>query len=271
MSGDEELIPYLNRLGLSLYEAKTYLALISSGAKTASEISFISGVPRPKVYNTVRNLERKGLVKTIPGKPDVFMALPPERHLYPAVEKMKEEAKRCEEAISALMLKYEASRHIGISPSYELRNIWPIPDRENAIKRLEDLASEAEKTINITTTRNTVLRLYKRGVDSLESSALRGVKIRLLAPYGDGDEWVIHELEEILEARRLSGIPAILHATFDSKKILFVELYPDDLNPRIGGDRGFWTDNPSLAALQDVFFEEAWRRGASPSRGQSQN
>lgn len=258
MSGDEELTSYLSRLGLSLYEARTYMALIGSGAKTASEISFTSGVPRTKVYGAVKSLERKGLVKAIPGKPDVFMALPPERHLYPAVERMKEEARRCEEAISTLMLKYEASRHIGMRPSYELRNVWPIPDRGDAIKRFEDLASESEKTINLITTRNGVLRLYKRGVDSLESAALRGVKIKLLAPYEDRDEWIIHELEEILEARRLRGVPDILQATFDSRRILFVEVYPDDLNPQLGGDRGFWMDNPSLAVLLDLLFTEAW-------------
>ncbi|MEM2122270.1 MAG: helix-turn-helix domain-containing protein [Candidatus Bathyarchaeia archaeon] len=260
MGGDDELVTYLNRLGLSLYEAKAYIGLVSSGAKTASEISVISGVPRPKVYSTVRNLERKGLVKIIPGRPDVFTALPPERHLYPAVEKMKEEARRCEEAVSTLMLKYEVSRHIGTGPSYELRNIWPIPDRENVVKRLEDLASESEKAINMIATRNGVLRLYKRGVDILESSALRGVKIRLLAPYEDRDKWIVHELGEILEMRRLSGVPEILHATFDSRKILFVEVYPDDLNPRLGGDRGFWIDNSNLATLQDRVFEEVWRR-----------
>ncbi|MGC8849671.1 MAG: hypothetical protein ACP5QI_04275, partial [Candidatus Bathyarchaeia archaeon] len=164
----------------------------------------------------------------------------------------------CEEAISTLILKYEASRHIGMGSSYELRNIWPVPDRENALKRFEDLASESEKTINLITTRNGVLRLYKKGIDSLESAAIRGVKIKLLAPYEERDEWIIHELAEIIEARRLRRVPEILHATFDSKRILFVEVYPDDLNPRLGGDKGFWTENPNLAALQDLLFMESW-------------
>jgi len=259
VSSDEELALYLNRLGLTLYEAKAYIALIGSGARTASEISFISGVPRPKVYSVVKALERRGLVRTIPGKPVLFSALPPERQLYPVVKKMKEEAKRCEEAVTTLILKYEASRHIGRGSSYELRNIWPIPDRESSLKRLEDLASEAEQTINIVATRNTVLRLYKKGVEPLESAALRGVKIKVLAPLEDRDKWILHELGGILEARRLSGVPKILHATFDSEKILFVEVYPDDLNPQLGGDRGFWTENPNLATLEDQLFEETWK------------
>ncbi|MDJ0270520.1 MAG: hypothetical protein NXY59_08245 [Aigarchaeota archaeon] len=48
--------------GLNMYEARAYLAILK-GASTHKEISRASGVPLPRVYDTVENLERMGLVR----------------------------------------------------------------------------------------------------------------------------------------------------------------------------------------------------------------
>ncbi len=48
--------------GLNMYEARSYLAVLK-GASTHKEISRASGVPLPRVYDTVENLERMGLVR----------------------------------------------------------------------------------------------------------------------------------------------------------------------------------------------------------------
>ena len=47
---------------LSLYEAKTYLSLLD-GNNNVKTISRDSGVPLPRIYDTLRSLENKGFVK----------------------------------------------------------------------------------------------------------------------------------------------------------------------------------------------------------------
>ena len=47
---------------LSLYEAKTYLSLLD-GNNNVKTISRDSGVPLPRIYDTLRSLEDKGFVK----------------------------------------------------------------------------------------------------------------------------------------------------------------------------------------------------------------
>ena len=39
----------LTRLGLTMYEAKAYLALIRRGSSTAAEVARIAGVPRQRI------------------------------------------------------------------------------------------------------------------------------------------------------------------------------------------------------------------------------
>ncbi len=68
------LIEALKSFGLSDYEAKALVALLSKGTLTAKEVSEISGIPRTSVYDVMDSLLSKGLVESF-GKPKKFKAL----------------------------------------------------------------------------------------------------------------------------------------------------------------------------------------------------
>ena len=46
----------LTRLGLTIYEAKAYLALIRRGSSTAAEVARLAGVPRQRIYDVLASL-----------------------------------------------------------------------------------------------------------------------------------------------------------------------------------------------------------------------
>jgi sugar-specific transcriptional regulator TrmB len=252
------IIDELTKLGLSTYEAKIYTTLITFGPKPASELGFFSGVPRPKVYSTIRTLEKKGLVMTMPTKPVRFSASSPERNLFPAIEKKRNEVTKCEEALQTLSIKYEARKYINSREDYDVKSIWPIYGRDAAIKQFSELTAETEKTIRIITTQNGIIRLYKGQTDIIEAASLRGVTIKLLAPIGSKEKRLLDELGEMLLAKPLKNNPSYFLAIFDSKNVLLVKIYPDDLNSNLGDDKGFWLENPSMAELEDILFEEIW-------------
>jgi sugar-specific transcriptional regulator TrmB len=77
----------LCRLGLTEYESRIYLALIKLGPRKASELSFFGHVPRTKAYGAIRELERKGLLRVIPGKPELDTPSSPSEFLMPLVAK----------------------------------------------------------------------------------------------------------------------------------------------------------------------------------------
>ncbi len=59
MSGTDEALRILRKLGLSGYESRVYLSLLG-GASTPREISEISGVPTSRVYDVLSRLAEKG-------------------------------------------------------------------------------------------------------------------------------------------------------------------------------------------------------------------
>ncbi|MFB9807102.1 TrmB family transcriptional regulator [Haladaptatus pallidirubidus] len=59
-----ELISVLKDAGLSPYQARAYVTLLELGAASASEIATASGVPGPRIYDVLRDLEDDGYVVT---------------------------------------------------------------------------------------------------------------------------------------------------------------------------------------------------------------
>ena len=61
MVKEQVLTVSLEEFGLSKYEAQAYVALISKGTISASELAYYSEIPRTKIYPTLLKLENKKL------------------------------------------------------------------------------------------------------------------------------------------------------------------------------------------------------------------
>ncbi|NND86305.1 MAG: TrmB family transcriptional regulator [Nitrosopumilus sp.] len=68
----------LEEFGLSKYEAQAYVALISKGTISASELAYYSEIPRTKIYPTLLKLENKKLAIISKSKPIMCTAIAPE-------------------------------------------------------------------------------------------------------------------------------------------------------------------------------------------------
>ena len=67
----------LTRLGFSQYEARTYVGLLLAGGATGYSVANDTGVPQPKVYETLRRLVEKGAAVRTGERPARYAAVPP--------------------------------------------------------------------------------------------------------------------------------------------------------------------------------------------------
>ncbi|BAA78934.2 putative transcriptional regulator, TrmB family [Aeropyrum pernix K1] len=96
-----EIVGKLTSLGFKEYEARVYAALVLYGPSKAGEISLRSGVPRPRVYDVLRDLIAKGFVERTQGSPTYYRAVDPEH----VIGEMRDRYVRsAEEAIIELKL-----------------------------------------------------------------------------------------------------------------------------------------------------------------------
>lgn len=64
----QQLTAVLTDAGLSRYQAQAYVALLELGRASAGELAEASGVPQPRIYDVVRDLEEQGYVETYQGE-----------------------------------------------------------------------------------------------------------------------------------------------------------------------------------------------------------
>jgi sugar-specific transcriptional regulator TrmB len=64
----DSVVDDLTRLGLTFNEARAYKALVRLGNATARSVADASGIPRSKVYETLSQLEKRGIAQKILGR-----------------------------------------------------------------------------------------------------------------------------------------------------------------------------------------------------------
>lgn len=74
MNGTTE---HLVQLGLKEYEARVYIALVGLGEANVRRVHEVSGIPRPRVYDVLNALDRKGFVEIRQESPLLYRAVPP--------------------------------------------------------------------------------------------------------------------------------------------------------------------------------------------------
>src|SRR5215472_16711549 len=78
-AGADGIAKRLVELGFSQYEARTYVGLLVSGdAATGYGISNVTGVPQPKVYETLRRLVERGAAIQVGERPALYAATSPD-------------------------------------------------------------------------------------------------------------------------------------------------------------------------------------------------
>jgi sugar-specific transcriptional regulator TrmB len=69
---EEQAESLLRQLGLSEYETKACMVLVKFGASDANKISSVGNIPLPRVYDTMENLARRGLISISKSRPQTF-------------------------------------------------------------------------------------------------------------------------------------------------------------------------------------------------------
>jgi len=254
----EKDVAALRRLGLTEYESRIYLALVRMGPKKASEVSFFGQVPRTKAYGAIRELERKGLLATIPGKPELYVASSPTNVLMPLVAKFNHEVKESEDVVHGLALTYESSKYIKREIPEEVSGFWQIDGRQNVYNKLNQMFADARESIDYSTSSSGLIRAYKAHSERMEAARKNGAKVRFLSLISAENSAVAQELSQVIELKRLERPFIADFVIVDGKDLVVTESKPDDLRTDRGSDLGIWTTNKLLIELHRQLFDLVW-------------
>lgn len=258
MSVDEAELNALRHLGLTDYESRIYLVLVRSGPIKAGEISFFGQVPRTKTYGAIRELQRKGLLRVIPGKPELYAPSSPSEVLMPLVTKLNKEVKSTEELVHNLTLTFESNKYVKRELPKEADEFWELDGRRNIFNKLNQILTDSAKSINYCTSPAGLIRAYKAHSETLESIRKRGATVRVLSPISSENSGVARELAEVVDFRVLDKPFRTSFVSVDGRELVVIESRPEDLRTDRGTDLAIWTTNKLLIELHEQLFETVW-------------
>jgi len=271
LSVDEKEVAALQRLGLTDYESRIYLVLVKKGPIKASEISFFGQVPRTKTYGAINELERKGLLRIMPGKPETYCASSPSEVLMPMIGRLNLELKDSEMVVQQLKVTFESSKYVKRDIPKEADEFWQIDGRQNLFNKLNQILRDSTKSVYYATTAAGLVRTYKMQSELLEKAGKNGAVVRILAPITSENSGVAEQLSEIADIKRLDREFAANFISVDHSELIVVDSRPDDLRTDRGSDLAIWTTNKMLVELHDQLFDRVWNslpnlQAAKPSQ-----
>jgi sugar-specific transcriptional regulator TrmB len=181
---DSEALNLLRRIGLNQYESRVYLSLLHSGPTSASDLSDIASIPRPRTYDVLDKLEKKGFITTQPGRPTKFRAIDI-KESFANLRKRKEaelaqemeDLKRFEDKLVERARAVKAPEKV-TTGDY----VWVLKDRANIYSKIENMIHGASRDIVLATNERGLKRKLDTHCDALRKARMRGVNVRIISP-----------------------------------------------------------------------------------------
>ncbi|HVL47478.1 MAG TPA: helix-turn-helix domain-containing protein [Candidatus Thermoplasmatota archaeon] len=255
-----ERIASLQRLGLSEYGARCYLALLDLGTATARDIATLGRVPSAKVYAALDQLHEKGLAGILPEHPRRYNPIPLESYLERLrVEKARELASLDRDAPELA----SAFRIVGESEVSDKGAVNVVRGRKNVLKTAEQILTSAKVEVLILATPGFAERARAHR-DVLMDLVGRKVEVRVLVPpvrgfaalaeLLPGISWRVraHDAEDM-------GLKSKI-VIVDRSKAFVVNFAPDDASLATGKDVGIHTDHRGIVQVIHALVETLWFR-----------
>jgi len=223
----------LQELGLSLYETRLYLGLLTGGQQNGNELSRTSGVPSSKVYAMLERLAAEGMVaRTRRGSTVEYVCVPPRDLLHKLRERYLGPLEYLESTLPTLQVTEPAPDIV------ELQSVDAILDHARALIR------SAQNEIYLSVWREEVSSLN----GELEEADTRGVRIAGML-YGVGPPpvgwWQQHSYKETV-ASRIGG--RMLTLVADGAEALIAHI------PDSGEASAVRTQSPVLTLVADEYL-----------------
>jgi len=256
-SNMEKIISVLRKLGLNRYESKAYLALISSGVTTAGKLAEKSGIPRAKVYEVLRSLERQGFAVSTSTRPSKFKPVQLDEVTLKLQEKAKTDFEQKIEQISEIHEELEKNfKDVEKEIGGEEEMVWILRGRENIYNAIDHLVDESQKKVVAATTEKGVVRKLFRHKEKLNNAAKRGVDVRLLAPITKSNAEIVRDAVEDFIIQHGNSVSARFVLADDKKGVII--LHGDEEGVSHHAETGLLVSSPYFIRALGHYFEHKW-------------
>ena len=255
---ENQLVSELQKLDLTLNEARILLFLITHGNASAAEVSRHTGIQRTETYNYISTLLSKGIVFSTFDRPQKYYSLPikdvieclvqTKQNALTALTEKKPELEKLVDSIISNTVVSETER----------KESYQIVMGENAInakiKRILDSANE-EVTV-LVTDRNLINFYHAEITDQLIGLTSKGIHVKLRTPCKNPMQYLGKDNEgdntQSLSLKTTAKLAPVNFVLVDNKELI---LLLESQSFKKSELCGFYTNNMSMISIFRFIFD----------------
>ncbi len=255
MQSIDQSIQALLNLGLTVMQAKVYLALVRSGASTGRAAAKAAKVASQDVYRLLTELQEKGLVEKIIAKPTMYKATSIKEGLAILLENEKSAYLEKEKQAIKIFDSFSENKNTNVTIE---KTEFTITSQLNLLQKTHDkLADLSKESIDFVFCLEIDEKTLLREFPYIKRAIKRGVKIRTVGPKNNEEPMVKNPKQllknPLFELRCVSqeDVQFGMHI-FDKKEVtVMISENPVPVP-------SFWTNSSHIVKLAEAYFEKIW-------------
>ena len=264
MQDQPHLIAQLTRLGLTTYEARAYVALVTRDSFAAAQVARQANLPRQRIYDVLSTLVEKGLASTRPGTVVKYAAVSPEMAIERLVAAHRREMEEIERSATEMVAELSPAFKAGQEHTDPLEYIEVLRDPGAINERFAELQSQIREEI-LVFTKPPYATPPQENVEGLEvtrSHVARSVYETSALADPALAAGIRRFIEEGEDARFVDELPLKL-VIIDETIVMFGMQDPVAAGvPRRGSDLTIMVvEHPALAHVLKTAFLTTWESG----------
>jgi sugar-specific transcriptional regulator TrmB len=251
---ENSLISELQKLDLTLNEARILLFLMTHGNSTASDVSRHTGIQRTETYNYISTLLAKGVVFSTFDRPQKYYAL----QINEVIECLVQTKQNALQSIAEKKKDYqemvEAILSSTVVPDSDKKESYQIVMGENSINaKIKRMLAEAKEEVTVLVTDRNLVNLYHAEItDQLIQMTSKGVRVKLRTPCKNANDYISADDKTSISLKTTAKVVPVNFVLVDNKDII---LLLESNSFKKSELCGFYTNNLSMISVFRFIFD----------------
>jgi sugar-specific transcriptional regulator TrmB len=258
---ENSLISELQKLDLTLNEARILLFLMTHGNSTASDVSRHTGIQRTETYNYISTLLSKGVVFSTFDRPQKYYSLQMDEVIdclvqtkQNALQSIAEKKKGFQELVDTIVSNT-------VVHESDKKESYQIVMGENSINsKIKRMLAEAKEEVTILVTDRNLVNFYHAEItDQLIQLTSKGIRVKLRTPCKNATDYINGENEEgrkgssAISLKTTAKVVPVNFVLVDNKDII---LLLESNSFKKSELCGFYTNNLSMISVFRFIFDK---------------
>jgi sugar-specific transcriptional regulator TrmB len=251
---ENSLISELQKLDLTLNEARILLFLMTHGNSTASDVSRHTGIQRTETYNYISTLLAKGVVFSTFDRPQKYYAL----QINEVIECLVQTKQNALQSIAEKKKDYqemvEAILSSTVVPDSDKKESYQIVMGENSINaKIKRMLAETKEEVTVLVTDRNLVNLYHAEItDQLIQLTSKGVRVKLRTPCKNANDYINADDKTSISLKTTAKVVPVNFVLVDNKDII---LLLESNSFKKSELCGFYTNNLSMISVFRFIFD----------------